>query len=460
MLCSLFMNKTLRQPSPVYRFSITKSDRLIIAIATPLPVNGCIYCCCPEGLLCNSTRLLLRECKRLSVFPRLSGGFFCAKIHICKLHVLPVTSIQYRYAYNANSAIIDVSQLERSEVRGESFTCISCGNPLVAKLGEIKQKHFCHKQVQNCSPETYLHKLAKETFAKEYQACLKDGEPFYIELNLQRICNTYEETEGTCCPDRVDRIFDLTQRYKAVEIEARQGEFIPDILLKDESGEKTLFIEIAVTHKASEKKQASQEKIIEISIQDEEDISLFKKRLISCHDPKIKFINIHPKPVKEAVCIRDCGEDFLNKFSSCDKKFTLTSLESNGEINFRTIPIGYVDYLIGRLDKNTFSILMNPLMSYKIGVLANEAVKRGLIIRDCRLCRYHGESRWYQSDVFCKFKKRHCDGEDAVKCNFYRLEKKYLMPDKFYKLVDIPFIKTPPVNHQESHYLLQLVVRD
>jgi competence CoiA-like predicted nuclease len=77
--------------------------------------------------------------------------------------------VKYKYALDEFKRIIFIEDLENSkEIRQQVFTCISCGNTLIPKLGKIKQKHFAHKHVCDCSLETYLHRLAKEVFEKEY----------------------------------------------------------------------------------------------------------------------------------------------------------------------------------------------------------------------------------------------------------------------------------------------------
>lgn len=330
------------------------------------------------------------------------------------------SEIQYRHAYNAKGKIIDVTQLERSTLPpDEAFTCISCGNPLIPKLGEIKQKHFCHKQVQNCSSETYLHKLAKETFAREYQACLKDKKPFYISLHRERICNAYEtQYKRVCHLGRELEEVDLTQRYTKVEVEKACNGFIADILLSDESGQQKLLIEIKVTHEVSQEKKDSGLPIIEIAIEDEEDIRCmfipFFGGLLQ------KLINIHPRPdirkfcnIGSYKCAIKFGVYVVFKFTGEDNLFWIERSELD---EFRKGIINRVSFY-KEFKPNALS---GEDIAYKIGAI--EAWKKGVKIRSCWLCRYHCND--WGDKPYCQFRKESYDSSEAGKCSYYRPDPK------------------------------------
>jgi hypothetical protein len=154
------------------------------------------------------------------------------------------TEIKYKYARNSENRIVYIEELEKTnDIKQEVFTCISCGNLLIPKLGKIRQKHFAHKYVQNCSKETYLHRLAKLVFAQEYQLCLDRKEPFYIELEIGRRCNAYEKDFGKVCRLKsIYKTFDLSKRYVKVDVEKKDGDFVPDILLSNELGTKRYLL--------------------------------------------------------------------------------------------------------------------------------------------------------------------------------------------------------------------------
>jgi hypothetical protein len=137
-----------------------------------------------------------------------------------------------------------------------------------------------------------LHRLAKETFYQTYLDCLKKQESFYIELFYQECCSKFINlNKKECLSANVDRkLYDLTQFYNSIFLEKSDDEFKPDLLLvhKNNTNEK-IYVEIAVTHKISDKKQHSKYKIIEITINSEEDIEQIKNKLIS--ESNAKFIH-------------------------------------------------------------------------------------------------------------------------------------------------------------------------
>lgn len=104
--------------------------------------------------------------------------------------------IKYQYAIDSNGKTISAENLSASkEIRKIHFTCLSCDKILIPVLGEKKRKHFRHKTdiTINCSPETYLHKLAKLRFYEVYSNCLEQKEPFWIEFEVTNYCNYFQE---------------------------------------------------------------------------------------------------------------------------------------------------------------------------------------------------------------------------------------------------------------------------
>jgi len=334
------------------------------------------------------------------------------------------TGIKYKYARNSENRIVYIEELERTnDIKQEVFTCISCGNLLIPKLGKIRQKHFAHKYVQNCSEETYLHRLAKLVFAHEYQLCLGRKEPFYIELEIARRCNAYEKHFGkVCCLESISKTFDLTKRYVKIDVEKKDGDFVPDILLSNELGTKKIFIEIAVTHQITQKKVQSKLEIIEISIKNEEDILSIRERIIRQKDPKIKLVNFDIKPEQGDIC----------NGRNCPEKVGLFQVYKNGKsiLTWQSLPKTY--FLI-KIRKDSF--LYYKVIScdkeyarsdeYKKNVI--DAYKAKIAIKNCFLCRYHGDNWSYYDEnlpIFCKFLKIRCSSNHASACQYYRPDPK------------------------------------
>lgn len=45
-------------------------------------------------------------------------------------------------------------------------------------------------------------------------------------------------------------------------------------------------------------------------------------------------------------------------------------------------------------------------------------------VKNCFLCRYHGESRYSDQPIFCKFLKKNCGSNEAAICEYYRPDTK------------------------------------
>jgi len=58
-----------------------------------------------------------------------------------------------------------------------------------------------------------------------------------------------------------------------------------------------------------------------------------------------------------------------------------------------------------------------------------KAYKKFPQLRNCYLCRYHAENNSNNFEdhkpIFCKFLKESCDSNNAVSCQYFKIEKKY-----------------------------------
>ncbi|GAP18926.1 competence protein CoiA family protein [Levilinea saccharolytica] len=324
-------------------------------------------------------------------------------------------TVKYQYALNSKDEIQNINALSKTdEIRREIYRCISCGNSLRPVLGEVRKKHFRHVVEANCNPETYLHQLAKRLFFHVYTDCLEKGSPFNIELYENWVCTSCkDEFEITCELDPKLIKFDLVKLFPNISIETPDGSFIPDILLSNGNGEK-LFIEFVVTHVSSEEKRNSGARIIELSLEDEEDLEPIQQKLITQTYFKAEFLNFK-KIVKTRCSFPSCNNKlffFLLKtdggayvLNDTPKKYKLR-LEK-GDIEFsKVLPHGGPQIYIDELEN------------------AYHAKKK---IRNCFLCRYHGENIFRDDDegpIYCKFLKQKYVSTRAVSCEYYRADPK------------------------------------
>ena len=170
--------------------------------------------------------------------------------------------MKYHYALGSSGQFISIHDVKENS---GLFSCPSCGSRLIAKRGSIREHHFAHKGSFHCSLETYLHLLAKRLFEQAYAI----KKPFYLNWTTSDQC-TYKDAYKDCKKCKKHSI-DLIANYPYLEVEKRDGSYIPDILLSDGKGDK-IYIEFAHTHYSSNDKKKSGIKIVEIGIRKESDI--------------------------------------------------------------------------------------------------------------------------------------------------------------------------------------------
>ncbi|TVP66587.1 MAG: hypothetical protein EA342_11535 [Leptolyngbya sp. LCM1.Bin17] len=327
--------------------------------------------------------------------------------------------IKYKYAKNAQGEIVFIEDLENTpSIRKEEFRCISCKNILIPKLGKIRQKHFSHKHFFDCSGETYLHRLAKELFAQEYRICLNQRKPFEIELAIPEYCKKYQKRFGQQCNLEIARkLFDLTKRYKKIDLEKKDGDFIPDITLANEEETDKLYIEIAVTHEISDSKMRSGSKIIEINIETETDIFFARDHVIRAGN-KIKFFNLKVNS-REGECE---GRE------NCPNEVKLFRVYKSGKSICLSESFPSAAYVLDvRKDQIIYHEVIHPNDWHGSDSFIAKIVEvraKGIAVRNCYLCRYYADNRFFDEEnnpIFCKFLKIRCNSNKAAECDFFRL---------------------------------------
>jgi hypothetical protein len=263
--------------------------------------------------------------------------------------------IKYTYAFNEDKKLVSIKNVNKND--NVKYTCITCGESLVPKIGEgIRERHFSHLGNLSCSSETYLHQLGKLLFFSEYNMCLDNNLPFYITINSKKKChslfntqsfkndisiscsiggilmknNNIDQSNISC--NRVDSTIeiDLTKHFnKYAKLEVVDGDFIPDVLLENDKGDK-IYFEVYVKHAVEPKKINSGIRIIEFnmnffnninqilshSLLDFETYSLYNFRPLitadTCSDCA-KYVYYFNKPANDSDIISfDARSNFLN----------------------------------------------------------------------------------------------------------------------------------------------------
>ena len=324
--------------------------------------------------------------------------------------------VQYRFARTNDDSIADAQGLAGQDVTGSEFHCLGCDKVLIPKVnGALREPHFAHHPGTICSPETYLHRLGKQVFAEVYGECLATGKSFEIELRYSLICRRFESLAGSpCFTNRYHaKTHDLTAHFNQIRLEKRDGEFVPDLLLtSDTNPQRRIYVEIAVTHFMSERKEKSGERVIEIPLETEESLDRIKSRKLTPDTARfVNFVSESQSLVdSECNCAELPGYAFIVYDSGrcvLDKS-TISDLASKRQKHSDKIRYFRFFDLRDRLFAEYF---------FSPGMLFREAVEQA------HKDGYQGDN--YAGDperpIFCRCFKKTCGSNAAVECEAFRL---------------------------------------
>ena len=350
----------------------------------------------------------------------------------CKVHLVVKNNMaknhtqNYSYANNLSGELINVSNAQRSE----QYFCPICGEPMTPHMGKIRRWHFVHKNVDNCSYESYLHKLAKIKIQKAFL----NSEHFILSYIAKAICS-YECPFIGCpkCEGGKQVKFDLKKYYDSCQIEASYNQYIADLLLSSSINPNIppVLIEIMVTHKCTEDKIKDGVRIIEIPIQCEEDIDEIAN---NCYLPAVRYnesthfssnernITLYNFNKVESFDPRDiCLEEFEDCFN---RKDTIV-FYINKQGYFRSFDCRCYE-VSSKLPNNVHYFLTRTSTPFK--EIFQGFSKRGVKIRNCFLCRFSKQD--CDGDRICVLYKKHNlhrkpSPYSATSCIYYREDFEY-----------------------------------
>jgi len=137
--------------------------------------------------------------------------------------------------------VVHITEVSEDTQRGLSCGCIcsECGDPLVARLGKVRQRHFAHHTKHSCtsSDESALHRFAKEVFRRQSKVMVPDAEVWWGLDSLTVARAQYVH-------------------YSEAILEKSIGSICPDVTLVREGDKPPLLVEIVVTHAVDDEKEA------------------------------------------------------------------------------------------------------------------------------------------------------------------------------------------------------------
>ena len=245
--------------------------------------------------------------------------------------------VKFYLATDGIGNIVNIKDIEEN-ARGGPYYCFGCDNEVVSVIGEIKTRHFRHKDKNfECSEETALHNMAKEVFHATYHQCLNNNAAYILTIQQKSRCNYFIDKLGNACPEKLwDFPYDLTEHYDICEIEKGINGFVADVLLTDSShAYPPILIEMHVTHPCEQQKIDSGLKVIEIKIDDYSDVMLLSNPYLSFNKSKLKTFNF--KAARDAGhCKGNCAEQRYVISQANDSTIRLNYLEMSSCADFET----------------------------------------------------------------------------------------------------------------------------
>ncbi|MCF0198858.1 MAG: hypothetical protein HUK02_05985 [Bacteroidaceae bacterium] len=299
--------------------------------------------------------------------------------------------------------IIDIEDAQH----GRKYYCINCGEEVIPVKGKKREFHFRHKHDNpSCSYESYLHKLAK---LKIYEWLCDTDE---IELLFRNKCPKASNCFFWIRNCELHYRYKLKERVNIKGIEQPHDGFVPDILLMSKGPNyEPIFIEIYVTHECSQKKIASNIKIIEFKIEEEKDIKTITQRKFINESESVVFHNFKPKNISSANPPNVlCGVLTIEKSGQIRKsKATCIDIYKNPE------GLCQILFLVSKYEyKNIL------LWGY------TKALQHGLKVKNCSICKFCRWNDSHNADICILYKTAgfppKCVDNDATTCPRFQQE--------------------------------------
>ena len=141
--------------------------------------------------------------------------------------------IKYKYAENENGNVVLIDDA----VAGTKYYCSGCKKEMIFKNGKIRQKHFSHKNTENCTGsggEGYLHETFKKLAYQKIKEYINGKKPLEV-LWRCNICNTQHN-------------YNFLNGITDIKLEYSLEGCRPDLVLINENGNVPTIIEIVDSH--------------------------------------------------------------------------------------------------------------------------------------------------------------------------------------------------------------------
>ncbi len=315
--------------------------------------------------------------------------------------------VKYSEANLADGSIVYAYMIDKSQEtwKGVRFYFLGCEGDeeeemvfVQRKKGNSYTRYFRHRpgyiKARN-EPDRYLHNYAELRMKQRFDDSADSGE-FMVNYYEEEICPYY----NTCALAKVidceasgkarKKTINLRDIYDTCTPEKGEDKYIADLLLTNSKDNtiKPMFLEIYVTHKCSEEKIKSGNKIIEITIKKKEDAECDITENMGDVANRYNFMRfpdqIVPPPIWFHGFERDSSFNNYTQYASFhlidngDGSYKGFSKKVDSfEVKALSSP-ELVRSLYGRLSEISCTDL------YELGIA--KAYTEGLNVRDCSIC--------------------------------------------------------------------------
>ena len=359
-----------------------------------------------------------------------------------------MSEIKYQYAYDETGKLVSINDYTKDSSKLHTFRCVGCGNALLPRAigSKSRRAHFYHKEIIECSGETYIHKLAKRLIKEKFD----NASEFFMEYRVEKDCSnrSCRLRNINCHKDYERNLIDLKRYYDTCTEEAHVNGFFADLLLSNSRRLciQPLLIDICVTHACDQTKLDSGLKIIEISINKEQEvIDLINKDVLAEEKPMmkkdrvVKFISF--KRTLEEPMVSEISRYIFNPAMNESGYITPLSCRS---ADYKQFAESFCELNIVKT-KNAVSNILSAALDW---------MQNNKRLRRCNFCKYYRYT-WLDNVEKCHLNKKYGKPmfpkmTDAETCSKYHRKDNHAMFESERECYYIEEVIVKPINGKET----------
>lgn len=324
------------------------------------------------------------------------------------------------HALDADNKLVCVDDVQTGK-RCNCF-CPACKEQLVAKnQGQKRIHHFSHKSGAECAHaiESMLHILAKEKIRESFLS----NHEFWIEFEHRSYCDKHKNCnfirEGDCYNTNRKR-FNLKDYYDSCEQEIAYDNINrrSDLKLFSSTNPNCppIYLEFCVTHASDSEKLHSENRIIEIKIESEDDISqLVQKGITESQKPHNDIEERNPPK----ICFYNFkNDDYNNNSINKEIEFFRYILFDSGKLHYSRKYYCDCKNLMKSRSNSLYEICIHTKtpVSYKH---INYLCFKKFGIKNCTLCTHYINSTCNKNIQY-----KEIDSSEALRCSLFNINQK------------------------------------